>query len=431
MRHGCQPKIGPGSVRLGKVIGLCNVPKCALWMWGLLLAVGAVLFWTLGGCGGQHQAPSSQLPPKAVEAVEKEYFPEPQATAKTPPLASPQAVAGPKVSGGLETLGRPEEVPAEKEATSFMPTPEASQNVESGRAQDQTAGIGPEQLTEPPPQPVASETVSPAKPLSSPAKVGSEDSLASSGRKEEESLRLGPPLVDHPERLQLLHPQYLAWIDPVERALVLVGQVCQQDVPLELFACSGRSKAHESVVWVSTASYVVHAGLLALGAEAGSPVQFDPEFRPPSGSVIDITVRWEENGVRREVRAQDWVQDISAMYRMFEGVVANQFEDELHPHDQWDAWRSMQYPWVFAGSQFARDERTGREIYLADLDGELICVANFATAVLDVPIQSSTANAALMFRCFAERIPPIGTPVTLILRPASGGESPGEARRQN
>jgi len=255
MRHGCQPKIGPGSVRLGKVIGLCNVPKCALWMWGLLLAVGAVLFWTLGGCGGQHQAPSSQLPPKAVEAVEKEYFPEPQATAKTPPLASPQAVAGPKVSGGLETLGRPEEVPAEKEATSFMPTPEASQNVESGRAQDQTAGIGPEQLTEPPPQPVASETVSPAKPLSSPAKVGSEDSLASSGRKEEESLRLGPPLVDHPERLQLLHPQYLAWIDPVERALVLVGQVCQQDVPLELFACSGRSKAHESVVWVSGARW--------------------------------------------------------------------------------------------------------------------------------------------------------------------------------
>ncbi len=427
MRHGCQQKIGPRSVLLGKEIGLSNGRKCALWVWVLVLSFGPALVGTIGGCGGRHQAPSSEV---SLQAVQKEVFPESQPAGKTPPVKSPRAVAGPEVSVGLKTPGQEEEVLPEKEAASLMPTAEVSQNMESGRRQEQTAGVRPEPLTQPPSQLVASETASPAEPLSSPANAGNDDSLSSSERKGEEP-QLGPPLVDHPERLQLLHPQYLAWIDPVERALVLVGQVCQQDVPLELFACSGRSKAHESVVWVSTASYVVHAGLLALGAEAGSPVQFDPEFRPPSGSVIEITVRWQDNGVRREVRAQDWVQDISAMYRMFEGVVANQFEDELHPHDQWDAWRSMNYPWVFAGSQFARDERTGREIYLADLDGELICVANFATAVLDVPIESSTANAALMFRCFAERIPPIGTPVTLILRPVSGQGTPVQPGQEN
>jgi hypothetical protein len=204
----------------------------------------------------------------------------------------------------------------------------------------------------------------------------------------------------------------------------MVGEVCQQDVPLELFACSRGSKEHESVVSVPTAAYVLHAGLLALGAEAGSPVRFDPQFQPPTGSIIEVKIRWRtEEGVIREAHAQDWVQDISGMYRSFEGVVANPFEDELHPHDQWDAWRTMNYPWVFAGSMFVRDEQTGRELYLADQEGVLICVSNFPAAVLDVPIESSSANAALMFRCFAERIPPIGTEVTLLLRPASGESS--------
>lgn len=226
------------------------------------------------------------------------------------------------------------------------------------------------------------------------------------------------PLVPSRERLQQLHPHYPVWIDPAERTLVAVGEVCQRDVPLELFACSRGSKEHESVVSVPSPAYVLHAGLLALGAEAGSPVQFHPEFRPATGDRIEILVRWkDDSGTVRECAAQDWVQDISRMYDMFKGVVANQFEDELHPHDQWDAWQAMRFTWVFAGSQFVRDERRGREIYLADEEGVLICVANFPAALLDVPIESSTANAALLFRCFAERIPPIGTEVTLIFRP--------------
>lgn len=233
------------------------------------------------------------------------------------------------------------------------------------------------------------------------------------------------PLVDDVGRLQLLHPLYPVWIDPVERVLIVVGEICQTDVPLELFACRRGSKEHESIVVTTAPAYLLHAGLLVLGAEAGSPVQFHPEFRPASGSEIEILVRWrEESGELRQCRAQDWVQDISGMYQMYRNIVANQFEDELHPHDQWEAWKTMSQPWVFAGSLFVRDEHSGREIYLADQEGVLICVANFPSALLDVPIESSTVNAALMFRCFTERIPPIGTQVTLILKPAELSPTP-------
>ena len=44
-------------------------------------------------------------------------------------------------------------------------------------------------------------------------------------------------------------------------------------------------------------------------------------------------------------------------------------------------------------------------------------MSNFSSAMLDVPVRSSDSNAALLFDAFTERIPPIGTPVTIILTP--------------
>ena len=49
--------------------------------------------------------------------------------------------------------------------------------------------------------------------------------------------------------------------------------------------------------------------------------------------------------------------------------------------------------------------------------GDVICVSNFEDAMLDLPINSSKNNDELAFEAFTERIPPIGTPVTVILEP--------------
>ncbi len=229
---------------------------------------------------------------------------------------------------------------------------------------------------------------------------------------------LPPPLAEAPERLQRLHPDYPVWIDPKRKQVLFVGRVCQRRAPLELFACLRHSKEHESIVSVDTKAYVVHAGLLAMGAEPGKPAQFVPEFVPPTGTEVEVTVVWQdESGRRREARAQDWVRDIAGMYAMFEGVVANQFDEELNLDDQFAAWKGMDYPWVFCGSHFIQDDRTGKQYYQADREGDLICVSNFPSAVLDVPFRSSDSNAALLFEAYTERIPPLGTPVTVILTP--------------
>lgn len=223
-----------------------------------------------------------------------------------------------------------------------------------------------------------------AEPASAPA----EDSAA----QPEYDPQKAVPLADNPERLQRLDPAYPVWFDKQERRVLVAGQICAREVPLELFACLRGTKEHEAIITVDTRAHIVHAGLLAAGANPGNPVQFYPEYVPAAGSEIEVTVVWQdEKGQRRTARAQDWIRNLETK-------------------------EAMQYPWVFAGSQFTKDEQTGQQYYQAD-GGDFICVSNFPSAMLDLPIKSSDSNAALVFEAYTDRIPPLGTSVTLILKP--------------
>lgn len=202
-----------------------------------------------------------------------------------------------------------------------------------------------------------------------------------------------PPLVDHPEALQPLLRDAAVWFDKEQRQVVLVGTVCQNRVPLEVFACQRGTKEHESILSLNVPASVIHTGLLLAGADPGHPVQYQPEFSPAAGTEIDVHVVWQdEQGQRHQARGQDWVRQVRT-------------------------GQAMDYPWVFAGSRFWTDPETHQEIYQADTEGDVICLSNFPSAVLDIPVQSSDANAELMFEAFTERIPPLGTQVTVLLKP--------------
>jgi len=203
---------------------------------------------------------------------------------------------------------------------------------------------------------------------------------------------LGPPLVENFEQLKKLDPTKPVWLDAKNRRVVMVGQVCQREAGLELFACLKDTKEHESILTVDVKAATVHAGLLASGAMAGSPVRFNPMYMPAEGTEIEITLVWKnEEGKLATARAQDWILDAET--------------DE-----------PMAHPWVFAGSGFWVEEETGKKHYQAE-GGDFICVSNFSTAMLDLPIESSQANSALMYQTLTSAIPPLGTPVTLILTP--------------
>src|SRR5438552_598931 len=74
--------------------------------------------------------------------------------------------------------------------------------------------------------------------------------------------------------------------------------------------------------------------------------------------------------------------------------------------------------WGCAGSILykASDEPNAPMKYGAN-EGDVIAIANFDTAMLDVPFKSSKDEAALGFEAWTERIPPKGTKVVLVLTP--------------
>jgi hypothetical protein len=181
------------------------------------------------------------------------------------------------------------------------------------------------------------------------------------------------------------------WLDRKRKAVVVDGQICLREGQLEMFACPKGTKEHESIVALNCLAEEVHAGLLAAGAKPGTPVKYDPKYEPATGDIIDVFVLWrDKDGSKHQTRAQDWINDVKTE-------------------------KPMTYNWVFAGSGFWKDDE-GKEHYQAN-GGDLICVSNFPTATLDLPVESTQANSALQFQALTEKIPPKGTKVRLVLIP--------------
>ncbi|MGD9724607.1 MAG: YdjY domain-containing protein [Pirellulales bacterium] len=199
-------------------------------------------------------------------------------------------------------------------------------------------------------------------------------------------------LAKDPPGMQRLMPEYDVWIDARHKRVVMDGTVVLRQGQLEMLACPKGTKEHESIIAVDTKAYAVHAGLLAVGASVGTPVAFQPEYKPATGTEVDIEIVWRDaKGQDHRERAQDWVRNVQT-------------------------GKAMEYPWVFAGSGFWTDEASGTKYYMAE-QGDFVCVSNFPSAMLDLPVKSSQDNQQLVYEAFTEHIPPLGTRVRLVLTP--------------
>jgi len=251
------------------------------------------------------------------------------------------------------------------------------------------------------------------------------------------------------------------------RVLMKTKVVLQAGV-LEMLCCKTQTKEHESILAFDGEARIVHAGLLAIKAKPGQPVQYLPDFTPPRGQQIDIFLQWrDQQGKLRREPAQRWIrhaiqryyvatlqklpndlqipEDIFLRYDekhaelIWFGPMSDEQRDRLlalsedkqygaairtfHTESQ---SRQMQANWVFAGSEIYVDEPTGEKLYMAE-NGDLICVANFPSAMIDLAIASTASEQNLLFEAWTERIPPKGTEVTVELIPAKDGEN---SRRQ-
>lgn len=183
------------------------------------------------------------------------------------------------------------------------------------------------------------------------------------------------------------------WADTKHKWVILDGQVVlREGPPLEMFACLKNTKEHESIVAVDVKAMLVHAALMAIGAKPGTPVEFTPKYKAATGPEIEIRLLWTDaKGKRHKDRAQDWILNTTT-------------------------GKAMTFPFVFAGSSMWKDPATGEQHYAAE-GGDLICVSNFPSATIDLPVESSQSTEGLLFEAFTDHIPPLGTRVRMVLIP--------------
>jgi hypothetical protein len=182
-------------------------------------------------------------------------------------------------------------------------------------------------------------------------------------------------------------------IEGDKRRVLVNAEVCRRTDQLEQLLCRKRTKEHEAILAADVDARDIHKALLLTGAEQGSPVKYVPRRTPPTGTVIKVTLQYQDQGRTVTVPAQKWVRDVKTR-------------------------KELEHPWVFAGSVFIPDplDKTVPPFYGAN-DGDVICLANFETAMLDLPIESSKDAGDLSYEAFTERIPALETPVLVILEP--------------
>ena len=209
--------------------------------------------------------------------------------------------------------------------------------------------------------------------------------------REERRAKVEKTLGDPPGMKRLTEKDRV-WVEPKRHLVVVDGYIAMRQGQLEMFACPAATKEHESVVGLLAKAQDVHTGLLAAGAKVGKPVEWEPEFKPPTGSEIEIHALWfDKDGKKKNIDARQWCM-------------------------RWGKEKKvLDVNWVFAGSSFWKDPDTGENRYQAEA-GDLVCLSNFTTATLDIPIQSSQANSGLLFVANTELIPPEMTPVRLVFK---------------
>ncbi|MEZ6233582.1 MAG: YdjY domain-containing protein [Phycisphaerales bacterium] len=181
---------------------------------------------------------------------------------------------------------------------------------------------------------------------------------------------------------------------------------------LEAIACRPDTKEHESLAMTRAMSSHVHAALLLLGLEPGSPGRWEWEGTaaravPPTGPALRVTIAWTDaDGTNHEHDACDLIvrrdpNATAATTLTLAHTLRADFADA---------------PFVFAGSRFV--VREGREWYDADGAGLVIGLHTFGgeTIALAHTMHHEAEIEEPEWIARADLLPTRGTPVVVRVR---------------
>ena len=178
------------------------------------------------------------------------------------------------------------------------------------------------------------------------------------------------------------------WSAPAVR---VAGQVATRSGGLEFLACF-HTREHESAIRLHAAATHMYMAMGLIGISSGHPPKWNEKthaFDPAAGDLVDISVEWTAGGELRSADAFAWMLDAK-------------YGRSIAPR-----------PWIFAGSLRMPDG--GLE---ADLSGRAIALVDFPENLLTLSRAHVSADADLWATAATREIPPTGTKVQVVIRPA-------------
>ncbi|MEK6674866.1 MAG: YdjY domain-containing protein [Planctomycetota bacterium] len=179
-------------------------------------------------------------------------------------------------------------------------------------------------------------------------------------------------------------------IDWSRKTVEVESAVVLREGPLELFACSPRTREHESIITIQARPLHVFQAMGLVGLEPGQPLRHDREkdtWLPPTGESISIRVRYGNDGIDFTVPIERWMVDAKT------------------------GLPSPALPWVFAGSTMLPDGVLG-----ADVEGTVVSVVDFETAIIALTKLHTSANEQLWLKANTTAIPPIKSKCTMLIQ---------------
>lgn len=175
---------------------------------------------------------------------------------------------------------------------------------------------------------------------------------------------------------------------------------------LEQYVCLVGTREHEALFAFEGKASEVHAALVLIGLEAGAPGRWREVPRENDQSVIE-RVAPTGPALRIAVRLADGTERPIEWFARAAPIEA----EREHAND------TPPSRFVFAGSRFVTNRRTGEERYAADSSGSLIGLVTFGDetiAAIDViPDQAQIAEP--VWEAATERMPEPGTRVKIMI----------------
>jgi hypothetical protein len=175
-------------------------------------------------------------------------------------------------------------------------------------------------------------------------------------------------------------------VDTAARQIRVPCRVNMRRGAIEFLAVASEGKLHESVLLAEAEPIHVHVALLLLGLEPGEGARYHGDLSPPHGPGVEAQVEWQAAGRTQTARLEEFAWDIPSRRPM------------------------PPVAWLFTGAApLARGARTAEE-------RSLVATYRDPGAVLTNPLPTGADDT--VYKVNERLVPPVGTSVTVLLRPA-------------